>query len=61
MRRYTVTNLSPYSNYNMVIKAYNNNGEGPASSEVSAKTLESGKTNKSSFQAFCLYAKYVLV
>ena len=61
MGRYTVTNLSPYSNFNMVIKAYNNGGEGPASSEVSAETEESGKTNISSFQPSCLYVKYVVV
>ncbi|XP_068757831.1 fibronectin type III domain-containing protein-like [Montipora capricornis] len=60
MRRYTVTNLSPYTNYKMVIKAYNNKGEGPASSEVSAETLESEPGPPSDVNVYA-FAKFILV
>lgn len=60
MGRYTVTNLSPYSNFNMVIKAYNNGGEGPASSEVSAETAESEPGPPSDVNVYA-FAKFILV
>ena len=40
---FVVTNLTPYSNYDLIVKAFNNGGEGPPSDEVSAATLEAGK------------------
>ena len=40
---YTVTNLTPYTDYNMAITAFNSGGEGPASIEVFAPTAEAGK------------------
>ena len=40
---FVVTNLTPYSNYDIIVKAFNNGGEGPPSDEVSAETLEAGK------------------
>lgn len=43
-RTHTVTDLTPYTNYNLVIKAFNNGGEGPASTEVRAETEEAGKS-----------------
>ncbi|XP_068759030.1 fibronectin type III domain-containing protein-like [Montipora capricornis] len=58
--RYTVTNLSPYTNFNMVIKAYNNGGEGPASSEVSAETDESEPGPPSDVNVYA-FAKFILV
>jgi len=41
--KFVVTNLTPYSNYDIIVKAFNNGGEGPPSDEVSAETLEAGK------------------
>ena len=42
-RSHTVTKLTPYTNYNFSIKAYNDGGEGPASDEAFATTDEAGK------------------
>ena len=42
-RSHTVTKLTPYTNYNFSITAYNDGGEGPASDEAFAKTDEAGK------------------
>ena len=42
-RSHTVTKLTPYTNYNFSITAYNNGGEGPASDEAYATTDEAGK------------------
>lgn len=42
-QKFVVTNLTPYSNYDIIVKAFNNGGEGPPSDEVSAQTLEAGK------------------
>ena len=40
---HTVTKLTPYTNYNFSITAYNEGGEGPASDEAFATTDEAGK------------------
>lgn len=40
---YTVTDLKPYTDYSMAMKAFNSGGEGPASIEVFAPTNEAGK------------------
>ena len=42
-RSHTVTKLTPYTNYNFSITAYNEDGEGPASDEAFATTDEAGK------------------
>ena len=42
-RSHIVTKLTPYTNYNFSITAYNDGGEGPASDEAFAKTDEAGK------------------
>ena len=42
-RSHTVTKLTPYTNYNFSITAYNDGGEGPASDEAFATTDEAGK------------------
>ena len=42
-RSHTVTKLTPYTNYNFSITAYNDGGEGPASDEAYATTDEAGK------------------
>jgi hypothetical protein len=39
----TVTGLTPYTKYNMAIKAFNSGGEGPQSDEISFDTLQDGK------------------
>ena len=40
---HTVTRLTPYTNYNFAITAYNSGGEGPASDEAFAATDEDSK------------------
>ena len=42
-RSHTITKLTPYTNYNFSITAYNDGGEGPASDEAFATTDEAGK------------------
>ena len=42
-KKHTVTELTPYTNYNMAIKAFNSGGEGPESDEVFAPTDEDSK------------------
>ena len=42
-KSHTVTKLTPYTNYNFSITAYNEGGEGPASDEAFATTDEAGK------------------
>ena len=42
-RSHTVTKLTPYTNYNFSITAYNDGGEGPVSDEAFATTDEAGK------------------
>ena len=39
---YEVKKLTPYTSYNLAIKAFNSGGEGPASIEVDAETDEAG-------------------
>ena len=39
----TLTGLKPYTNYKVVVKAFNTGGEGPASAVMVAETLEGGK------------------
>lgn len=41
--KHTVTELKPYTNYNMAVRAFNSGGEGPASVVVLAQTDEAGK------------------
>ena len=41
-KSHTVTKLTPYTNYNFSITAYNEGGEGPASDEAFATTDEAG-------------------
>ena len=41
--RHKITELTPYTNYNFAITAYNSGGEGPASKEAFAATEEDGK------------------
>lgn len=43
-RQATLTGLKPYTNYNVVVKAFNSGGEGPASATIVFETLEGGKT-----------------
>ena len=43
-RQYNLTTLMPYTNYTMTIKAYNDGGIGPASSEIIQQTGEEGKS-----------------
>ena len=40
---HTVKSLTPYTNYNFAITAYNSGGEGPASDEAFAATYEDSK------------------
>ena len=42
-RQYTLTTLTPYTNYTVTVRAYNDGGTGPASSEVIQQTKEAGK------------------
>ena len=42
-RQYTLTTLTPYTNYTVTVRAYNDAGTGPASSEVIQQTKEAGK------------------
>ena len=39
----TLTGLKPYTNYQVVVKAFNAGGEGPASAVIVIETLEGGK------------------
>ena len=39
-RQYTLTTLTPYTNYTVTVRAYNDAGTGPASSEVIQQTGE---------------------
>lgn len=39
----TLTGLKPYTNYRVVVKAFNTGGEGPASAVMIIETLEGGK------------------
>ena len=43
-RQYNLTTLTPYINYTMTIRAYNDAGTGPASSEVIQQTREASKS-----------------
>ena len=42
-RQATLTGLKPFTNYNVVVKAFNSAGEGPESATMSFETLEGGK------------------
>lgn len=57
--KFVVTNLTPYSNYDIIVKAFNNGGEGPPSDEVSAETLEAEPGPPSVI--IYPFAKYILV
>ena len=43
-RQYNLTILTPYTNYNVTVIAYNDGGTGPASTEVMQQTKEAGKS-----------------
>ena len=43
-RQYTLTTLTPYTNYTVTVRAYNDARTGPASSEVIQQTGEAGKS-----------------
>ena len=40
---YTLDNLKKFSQYGVVVQAFNRAGTGPSSSEINATTLEDGK------------------
>ena len=42
-RQYILTGLTPYTNYTVTVRAYNDAGIGPTSNEVIQQTVESGK------------------
>ena len=42
-RQYNLTMLTPYTNYTVIVTAYNDGGTGPVSSEVIQQTKEAGK------------------
>ena len=42
-RQYNLTTLTPYTKYSVTLRAYNDAGTGPASSEVIQQTGEAGK------------------
>lgn len=43
----TLSGLKPYTNYKVVVKAFNSGGEGPASTLIVFQTLEGGKSDSS--------------
>ena len=43
-RQYSLTTLTPYTNYTVTVTAYNDGGTGPTSSEVIQLTEEAGKS-----------------
>ena len=43
-RQYNLTTLTPYTNYTVTIRAYNDAGTGPASSKVIQQTREASKS-----------------
>ena len=43
-RQYNLTTLTPYTNYIVTVRAYNDVGTGPVSSEVIQQTGEAGKS-----------------
>ena len=43
-RQYNLTTLTPYTNYTVTVRAYNDAGTGPESSEVIQQTREAGKS-----------------
>ena len=47
---HTVKGLTPYTNYNFAITAYNSGGEGPASDEAFAATDEDSKLQIETFR-----------
>lgn len=40
---YRLTGLRKYSQYSVVVKAFNNKGDGPGSDPVTVQTLEDGE------------------
>ena len=42
-RQYILTELTPYTNYTMTVRAYNDAGIGPSSNETIQQTVEFGK------------------
>ena len=42
-RQYILTRLTPYTNYTVTVRAYNDAGIGPTSNETIQQTVESGK------------------
>ena len=42
-KQYSLTGLTPYTNYTVTVRAYNNAGIGPTSNETIQQTVESGK------------------
>ena len=42
-RQYILTGLTPYANYTVTVRVYNDAGMGPTSNEIIQQTLESGK------------------
>lgn len=38
----SLTGLKPYTNYHVVVKAFNSGGEGPASTLIAVQTSEGG-------------------
>ena len=42
-KQYNLTTLTPYTNYTVTVRAYNDAGTGPASSELIQQTEESGE------------------
>ena len=42
-RQYMLTGLTPYTNYTVTVRAYNDAGIGPTSNEIIQQTIRSGK------------------
>ncbi|KAL9959377.1 hypothetical protein ACROYT_G032696 [Oculina patagonica] len=56
----TVYGLTPYTNYRIAITAFNSGGNGPASDEVTAATLEAVPGPPSDVEVYA-FAEYILV
>ena len=53
-----LTGLQEFVNYDISVRAYTNEGEGPYSTEVTEMTVEDGKQNVMLIESFTVYHYY---
>lgn len=56
---YRLTGLRKYTQYSIVVKAFNNKGDGPGSDPVTVQTLEDGERTTVTFLSFFSFGNFL--